>query len=238
VPVGHEPDALAAPQLPIDHPHVGHDPPVRVVGGVEDERAKRGSWIAGRRRNPLDNGIQKLFDTLARLGRDSEDVLGLASHQFRKLSHRLVGVGIGQVDLVHGGDDDQPGIPGQVVVGQALRLDPLGRVHQQDGPLARHQAPGHLVGEVDVPGRIDQVQLEFVVGARGRVRQPDGLGLDGDASLALEVHAVQVLLPHLALGHGVGQLEEPVGQCRLAVIDMGHDAEVADARLVHGRWQG
>ena len=38
---------------------------------------------------------------------------------------------------------------------------------------------------------------------------------------------------HLALADGAGELEQPVGQRGLAVVDVGDDAEVADAGLVH-----
>ena len=58
---------------------------------------------------------------------------------------------------------------------------------------------------------------------------PDVLGLDGDAPLALDVHRVEVLLAHVAGVDRAGQLEDAVRQGRLAVVDVGHDAEVADA---------
>ena len=60
------------------------------------------------------------------------------------------------------------------------------------------------------------------------VRQPDGLGLDRDPALALQVHLVQVLLAHVAVGDGVGELEQAVGERRLPVVDVRDDAEVAD----------
>ena len=54
------------------------------------------------------------------------------------------------------------------------------------------------------------------------------LGLDGDAPLALEVHRVEVLRPHVAGVDGAGELEDAVGQRRLPVVDVGDDAEVAE----------
>src|SRR5207253_688544 len=63
---------------------------------------------------------------------------------------------------------------------------------------------------------------------------PNSLRLDRDAALALELHRVEHLLPHLAARDGVRQLEDPVGQRRLAVIDVRDDREVADAFLLHG----
>jgi hypothetical protein len=71
-------------------------------------------------------------------------------------------------------------------------------------------------------------QVEDVTGPR----QPDGLALDRDAALALDVHPVQVLRAHLASLDHPGELEHPVGQGRLAVIDVGDDAEVPDHSLV------
>lgn len=53
------------------------------------------------------------------------------------------------------------------------------------------------------------------------------LGLDGDAPLALHLQLVEVLLSGLG-GDDVGELEEPVGQGALSMVDVGHDAEVAD----------
>jgi hypothetical protein len=49
-------------------------------------------------------------------------------------------------------------VEGQVDVGKRLRLDALGRIDDQDRSLAGGEAPRHLVGKVDVPGRVDQVE--------------------------------------------------------------------------------
>jgi hypothetical protein len=85
-----------------------------------------------------------------------------------------------------------------------------------------------------VAGRVDEVQDIGVAVLRG-VFDADGVGLDGDAALALDIHAVEQLLLHVALGHGAGQLDQPVGEGGFPVVDMGDDGEVADAGEVgHG----
>jgi hypothetical protein len=61
-------------------------------------------------------------------------------------------------------------------------------------------------------------------------RQPDILRLDRDPALTLDVHPVQVLRPHVTVCDDAGELEHPVGQRGLAVIDMGDDAEVPNLR--------
>ena len=62
------------------------------------------------------------------------------------------------------------------------------------------------------------------------------MGLDGDAALALQVHGVEHLLHHFALGEGAGDLEQPVGQRGLAVVDVRNDREIADEFAIHGVW--
>ena len=83
--------------------------------------------------------------------------------------------------------------------------------------------------------RVDEVELIGLAVAR-LVEHAHRLGLDGDAALALEVHRVEQLGAHRARVDRVRHLEDAVGQRRLAVVDVGDDAEVADVRLVgHGR---
>ncbi len=56
------------------------------------------------------------------------------------------------------------------------------------------------------------------------------MALDGDAALALDIHGVEQLSLHVALGHGARELEDAVGQRGLAVVDVRDDGEVADVR--------
>ena len=81
-------------------------------------------------------------------------------------------------------------------------------------------------------------QVELIGLAVGRLPfEPHRLGLDGDPALALDVHIVEHLLvaAHLAVGEAAGGLDQPVGERRLAVVDMGDDAEIADLGDV-GHW--
>ena len=133
----------------------------------------------------------------------------------------------GQVDLVERRDQLEAGVDRQVGVGHRLRLHPLGGVHQQQRAVAGRQRARHLVGEVHVPGRVDQVEAVELAVAR-RVLHAHGLGLDRDAALALELHRVEQLRPVVARVDRPGDLEDAVGQRGLPVIDVGDDREVAD----------
>jgi len=67
----------------------------------------------------------------------------------------------------------------------------------------------------------------------GGVGKGDGVRLDRDPTLPLEVHGVEDLVAELPVFHRPAALDEAVGERRFAVIDVGDDAEVAD--VVHGR---
>ena len=111
---------------------------------------------------------------------------------------------------------------GKIGVGQGLGLHALGGIHHQNSALTGRQRAGNLVVEVHVTRRIDQVQsIDFPI--LGLVVHTDGTGLDGDAALPLQVHVVQELRFHLALLHSAADLDHPVRQRGLAVIDVGND---------------
>ena len=60
------------------------------------------------------------------------------------------------------------------------------------------------------------------------VLQAHVLRLDRDAALALDVHRVEVLRLHVARIDGAADLQQAVGQRRLAVVDVRHDGDGAD----------
>jgi small subunit ribosomal protein S20 len=226
----HHEHLLAVAQLPVDDPDIGDDAAIGVVDRVEDQRAGRTVVAPLRCRHRLDDGVEQLGDAVAGLRGDPQHLGGVAADDPGDLLGVLVGFGSGQIDLVEHRDDLEIGLQGQIQVRQGLGLDALGGVHQQHRPLAGLQGALHLVGEVDMSGGVDHI--EDVVPPAGAPGHPDRLGLDGDAALALDVHPIQVLGAGAALVEHPGQLQHPVGQGGLAVVDMGDDAEVADRRRV------
>jgi hypothetical protein len=189
------------------------------------ERPERRLRVALRRRDALDDRLEDLGYAGPILGRSEEHLLARDGEDVLELLHDHLRIGRRQVDLVEDGHDRQPLAKGEMDVGQRLGLDPLRGVDHEDGALAGLEAPADLVAEVDVAGCVDEVEPVALAVAR-RVLQADGAGLDGDPLLTLEVHRVEDLARHLPRVDRVGQLEQPVGQGRLAVIDVGDDREV------------
>ena len=196
--------------------------PVLVVHGVEDEGLEGGVGVALRGRDAGHRRVEQLGHALAGLGADAQDRGLVDAEDLLDLVLDPLGVGRRQVDLVDRGHDLEVGLDGLVAGGEGLGLDALGGVDQEDGALAGGQRARHLVAEVDVAGRVDEVDGVALP------RQAHVLGLDGDAPLPLEVHRVEVLLAHVAGVDRPRQLEDAVGQGGLAVVDVADDRQVAD----------
>ena len=81
-------------------------------------------------------------------------------------------------------------------------------------------------------GRVYQIQNVLLPVLRAII-ESDGVRFDGDATLALQVHVVEDLGFHLALGQCAGKFQKAVGQSGLAVVYMRDDREGSDAFGVH-----
>ena len=121
------------------------------------------------------------------------------------------------------------GIQRVIDVGQRLRLDALTSVNHQQRAFAGRERTRDLIGEVDMARRVHEIENVGLAVLRDVV-EPDGLRLDRDAALALDIHGIQHLLDHVARGKAAGRLDEPVGKRRFAVVDMGDNREIADIR--------
>ena len=204
---------------------------------VEDQALERAFRVALRGRDPRDDGLEDVGDPGAVLGRGEDDLLARDGEHVFELIDDGGRIGRGQVDLVEDRDEREVLAHREMDVGQRLGLDALRRVDDEDRALAGLEAMTDLIGEVHVTGRVDEVQAvdEAVVGG---VLEAGRAGLDRDALLALEVHRIEDLARHLPGVDGVGHLQQPVGQRRLAVVDVGDDREVAQAVLGDGHGAG
>ena len=67
----------------------------------------------------------------------------------------------------------------------------------------------------------------------GGVMQANAFGFDRDAAFALQIHGVEHLRMHLALGERAGEFQQAVGQRGFAVVDVRDDAEITDVLGIH-----
>ena len=76
-------------------------------------------------------------------------------------------------------------------------------------------------------GSVNEVEL-IRLAVRSRIHHPNGVRLDGDAALALQIHCIEHLRLHLACRQRAGQLQQAVGKRALPMINMGDDREISD----------
>ena len=88
----------------------------------------------------------------------SQRVGGIEADHVLDLLLDALDLGGRQVDLVEHRHDLMVGVHGVVDIGEGLRLDALARIDDQQRALDRGQRAAHLVGEVDVARRVDQVE--------------------------------------------------------------------------------
>ena len=141
-------------------------------------------------------------------------------------------MGRGQVDLVDGRHNVQIGVHGERRVRDGLRLDALRGVDNEHRALTGCQRARDLIGKVHVARRIDQIEL-IRLAIVGVIRHANGIGLDRDAALALDIHGVEQLRLHVALVDGMGELENAVTDRGLAMVDVRNNREVADVGNVN-----
>ena len=160
-------------------------------------------------------------------------ILGVDADHVLDLADRLLGVGRREVDLVQHGNHFHALLDRGVAVGHGLGFHALGGIHHKQGAFAGRQRTADLVGKVDVAGRVDQVHCVHLAVA-SLVTQSGRLCLDRNPALALEVHRVEDLRLHFAVGKAAAELDKAIRQRRLAVVDVRDDRKVADEFLGHG----
>ena len=205
---------------------------VCVEVGVKDERAQRCVRVALGRRDVGDDGVEDFLDADAGLCRSEDGGTRVETDAVLDFLLDTLGLGTWQVNFVDDGHDLEVVLEREVDVRQCLRLHALCRVDNEERALARGKAARDLVVEVDVSRRVDEVQfVQFPVLAA--IVEPHGLCLDGDAALALEIHAVEHLRLHLALTECPRVLDEAVGNGGFSMVDVGDDGKIADMLLLH-----
>ena len=113
---------------------------------------------------------------------------------------------LGKIDLVDDGNDFEAMVDGEIGIRQGLRLDALGGVDDQESAFARCQRARNFIREINVAGCVDQIELVSLA-VLGGVHHSYGVGLDGNAALAFQIHGVEHLGLHLARGQRAGEFQ-------------------------------
>ena len=133
-------------------------------------------------------------------------------------------VGADAIHLVDERDARHPVLVGLAPYGLGLRLHAADRAEHRDRAVEHAQAAFDLDGEIDVAGRIDDVDAMVAPETGGRG------GRDRDAAFLLlhhPVHGRGTLVHFTDFVVDPGVVEDSLGGGGLTGIDMGHDADIA-----------
>ena len=212
------------------------DAAIGVEPRIEDERLQRRIGIAGGGRQAVHDGFEHFVHALSGFGAHWNRIGGVQPHSLLNGFLGADDVGRGQVNFVDDGNDFETVVDGEVSIGQRLGFHALACVDHKERAFAGGKRAGDFVAEVDVTGGVDQVELIGIAVVR-LVHHAHGVGLDGDAAFALEIHGIEDLSLHFAACHGAGELKQAVAQRRLAMVDVGNDGEIAKEAYIHeGYW--
>src|SRR4030043_631252 len=130
-----------------------------------------------------------------------------------------------KVDLIDDRDDCQIIFHGQIKIGNRLSLHALRSIDQKKPAFARCQGAGNLIRKVDMTWRVDQIE-NILLSVSGVIGKRNGLTLDGDPPLALDVHVIQDLILEVSLINQTRILNEAVCKGRFSMVNVCDDAEV------------
>ena len=207
--------------------HERYDAEIVVEPRVDDQRLQWFVGIALRRRHLRDELFQQFRNPDARLRADAQRLARIESDDLLDLRRDLVRFGLRQIHLVQHRNHFESLVDRRITVGDRLRFDALRSVDDEQRAFARRQRTRHLVTEVDVTGRVDEIQL-ITPPVERVVIQRHALRLDRDAALALDVHRVEHLLAHLAFGQTAAQLDQSIREGRFSVVDVRDDGKVSN----------
>src|SRR4030043_408843 len=130
-----------------------------------------------------------------------------------------------KIDLIDDRDDFQVIFHGQIKVGNCLSLHALGSINQKKDAFARGQRARNLIRKVDMTWRVDQIE-NILLSVFSMIGKRDGLTLDGDPPLALDVHVIQDLILEVSLINQTRILNEAVCKGRFSMVNVCNDAKV------------
>ncbi len=152
-------DLIAFFHLAGDDADVGDDAAVGIVKGVEDGGAEEAIGVFDGWGDEFDDRFEDFINAEAHFGGGGDAVFAGDGEDFFELLAAAGDIGGGEVDLVEDGDDGEVLLHGEVDVGHGLGFDALGGINDEDGAFAGGEGAGDLVGEIDVAGGIEEVEL-------------------------------------------------------------------------------
>ena len=223
----HEPHPHAGFQAALLDTNEADGATIIVIESVKNQCLQGRLFIACGGRNKLDDGLQHIAHIQACFRGNARSLRRIETDNFLDFIPHFLRLSGRQINFVDYRDDFQVMIQCHITIGQGLGFNTLRSVDHQQGTFAGSQCTADFISKVNMTGGIDQIQgigfsiLRFVLHAYS-------LALNGDATFALQLHAVKNLVDHLSLLEDAGHFQNAICQSGLAVINMGNDAKIAN----------
>ena len=189
---------------------------------IKNERFERSFWITRRRRDEVDNGFEQVVNAFScfsgyehRIICSNSKLIFYFLLNFRRMCRREINF----VDSTH---DIEICVHRKICVRNRLSFDSLRGVHDEDRAFARGKRARNFVGKIDMARRIDEIKFVGLT-IIGLVTHANRIGLNRDAALALDIHAVEHLLRHIALRNGMRELQDAIRNGRFTMIYVRND---------------
>ena len=223
----HEPHPHAGFQAALLDTNEADGATIIVIESVKNQCLQGRLFIACGGRNKLDDGLQHIAHIQACFRGNARSLRRIETDNFLDFIPHFLRLSGRQINFVDYRDDFQVMIQCHITIGQGLSFNALRSIDYQQGTFAGSQCTADFISKVNMTGGIDQIQgigfsiLRFVLHAYS-------LALNGDATFALQLHAVENLVNHLSLLEDAGHFQNAICQSGLAVINMGNDAKIAN----------
>ena len=141
----HKLNLLPTCQCPINHTHQYHNPQIRIIPRIDQQRARRRIFIPMWCGQFIYNFFQQFWHTIAGFTRYRQSIPCVQSNHICNLFTCTCNITGRQINLVQHRQHFQIIIQRQIRICQRLCLNPLGCVNQHQRAFARGQRPRHFV---------------------------------------------------------------------------------------------
>ena len=214
------------------HAHENNRSAVRIKPGIKNQSLQRILGTAGGRGNAVNDGFEHIIHTKATFRADGKRVVRGNRENVFNLFFYEIDLRGGKINLVDDRKNREVVARSEKCVGNGLRFNTLRSVDDEQRAFASGERARNFVRKIHVARRIDQIQA-IGIAIFGFVMEANAFRLDGDAALAFQVHGIENLRRHFALGEAARHFNQTIGKGGLAVIDMRDDAEISLELWVH-----
>ena len=156
---GHQDQFFFGTKLAIHHPYQHYHADIIVEPGIDNQSLQWCIKSAFRRGNTCNDGFENIVNTHACFGRTRNGFGGVDADDIFNFLFCVFGIGLWQIHFVQYRHHVDTQLQCGVAIGNCLCFHALRCINDQQCAFAGRQGTTYFIGEVNVPGCVDQVQI-------------------------------------------------------------------------------